>query len=195
MQKLPYNVDQKFRRLGENTVYKISSAHPDYAGPGLHRYYGWAPGYGSVGVYHDEVIITSDPLSNCRGWAERTFYVASRVENISQVRIVQHELTSRGMRLLYDWTTHGSLASASNEDITRAVLAETDAAKSAKLLVVLLPGGRGTHSELGLALGGAAEHVVLVGEADFCLFYKHPKVTQITGPDWMVKLAELANEV
>lgn len=73
--------------------------------------------------------------------------------------------------------------------------AETDAAKSAKLLVVLLPGGRGTHIELGLALGGAAEHVVLVGDADFCLFYKHPKVTQITGLDWMVKLAELADEV
>ena len=50
-------------------------------------------------------------------------------------------------------------------------------------------------SSAGGALGGAAEHVVLVGEADFCLFYKHPKVTQITGPDWMVKLAELANEV
>ena len=75
----------------------------------------------AASVFITMMIITSDPLSNCRGWAERTFYVASRIENIGQVRIVQHELTSRGMRLLYDWTTHGSLASASNEDITRAV--------------------------------------------------------------------------
>ena len=93
----------------------------------------------AASVYHNDVVITSDPLSNCRGRAERTFYVASRIENIGQVRIVQHELTSRGMRLLYDWTIARESASASNEDITRAVLAETDAAKSAKLWSFCFP--------------------------------------------------------
>lgn len=195
MQKQPYNIGQKFRRCGHSIVYRIQSVHRDYAGHGIHRYYGFAPGFGRVGVYHEDVVITEDSVSNCRGHAERTFYVASRIENIGQVRIVQHALTAKGMCLLYDWTKHGSLATADETAIAHAVNEETLAAKNAKLLVVLLPGGRGTHCELGLALGGAAEHVVLVGEADFCLFYKHPKVTQITGPDWLVKLAELADEV
>lgn len=85
------------------------------------------------------------------------FYIASRIENIANVRALRDALTAAGWSITYDWSAHGSVR---GEGVTRSTLsrvaeAEMGGVVDADVVVVLLPGGRGTHVEMGgaIALG------------------------------------------
>lgn len=103
-------------------------------------------------------------------------YVAGGLQNVDKVRQVQQVVRDLGGVINYDWTEHGSV-----EHLPAvwpaASAAEITAASTCDLLIVCLPGGRGTHAEIGLALGGKAKEVVITGPTgDFCLFYHTEKV-------------------
>lgn len=103
-------------------------------------------------------------------------YVAGGLQNIDMVRQIQQAVRECGGIISYDWTELDSVAHLP-EVWPKASAAEIEAASTCDLLIVCLPGGRGTHAEIGLALGGKAQEVIITGPTgDFCLFYHAAKV-------------------
>lgn len=85
----------------------------------------------------------------------RRFYVASSFRNIVNVRYVAQTLESKGYVNTYDWTQNASVRGAGAVTVgeLRSIgQHERDAVMSADVVVILLPGGKGTHVELGIAI-------------------------------------------
>jgi len=120
-----------------------------------------------------------------------SFYIASGYGNAPRVAELARALTDQGWRHTYDWTA--TTCCLHSEAVARSpgwiAARELNAAVSADLVVVLLPGLRGTHTEFGAALA-ARRSVVLHTEdpADFapgahaCPFYWFPGVTRVVLP-------------
>ncbi|WP_047984391.1 nucleoside 2-deoxyribosyltransferase [Ornithinibacillus californiensis] len=79
------------------------------------------------------------------------FYIASGFENKELVQHVRDRLVEAGHSHTYDWTKNSRAVT--EEDLREIGHAELDAVKESDVVVVLLPGGKGTHTELGIALG------------------------------------------
>lgn len=87
-----------------------------------------------------------------------TFYVASSFRNIVNVRYVAQILESMGYVNTYDWTQNASARDARTVtlgDLRSIGQHERDAVIGADVVVVLLPGGKGTHVEFGIAIAKA----------------------------------------
>lgn len=113
-----------------------------------------------------------------------SFYIASSLSNATHVKTMAAELVNIGWAWTYDWTAHGPVADRGEEVITRVALAELKGVADADVLLVILPGGRGTHTELGAALA-LNKPVVIYSPTPFsithpdgykCAFYSHPSV-------------------
>lgn len=79
------------------------------------------------------------------------FYVASSFSNIENVRIVSGVLRNHGFCQTYDWTINNRANSI--ESLTAIGESEKKGVAESDILVVLLPGGKGSHIEMGIALG------------------------------------------
>lgn len=79
------------------------------------------------------------------------FYIASSFKNINQVRALSHELQLKGYIHTYDWTQNER----ANSLETLSTLGEKEkvAVMHSDVVVILLPAGKGSHIELGIALG------------------------------------------
>ncbi|EIT87070.1 group-specific protein [Fictibacillus macauensis ZFHKF-1] len=100
-----------------------------------------------------------------------SFYIASGFQNKALVQQLKAQLEAHGFEHTYDWTVNERATTA---DALRAIgEAELQGVKQADFLVVLLPGGNGTHVELGIAL--AEGKTVYLYEADEASF--HEKLT------------------
>jgi nucleoside 2-deoxyribosyltransferase len=116
------------------------------------------------------------------------YYIASRLENAPQVRAVRDALAHRGWRFTYDWTLHGAVRSQGTGVMRRVAYDELMGVKRADVVLGLLPGGRGTHVEIGAAIAFGAQVVLYspdiklfeLGE-ETCAFYHHERVTQLSG--------------
>ncbi|WP_041964921.1 hypothetical protein [Mesobacillus selenatarsenatis] len=81
----------------------------------------------------------------------KRFYVASSFKNIDTVRYVSRQLINKGYVQTYDWTENER---ASNlEDLKEISRKEKDAVLEADFVVILLPAGKESHIEFGIALG------------------------------------------
>jgi hypothetical protein len=121
------------------------------------------------------------------GGAPVRFYIASKLENAAAVRALASRLVSFGWTWTYDWTAHGSVQDSGPERIREVAVAEAVGVTSADLVIVLLPGGRGTHAELGIAIGHwlakCSPEVAIFGtltdgdpNGRECAFYRHDAV-------------------
>lgn len=129
-----------------------------------------------------------------------SFYIASRLENAEQVKEVSAVLTSAGHIHTYDWTEHGSVPHEDKDRISEVAMLETQGVLDADLVVVILtdePGGRGTHAELGIAIGKDKSIIICApDDAAFhqdgrtCAFYWHKNVVRVTGQpmEWMSEI-------
>ncbi|MCG7344867.1 group-specific protein [Sporosarcina sp. ACRSL] len=81
----------------------------------------------------------------------RKFYVASGFSNIETVRLVSMQLKDKGFIQTYDWT--GNDRASTIEDLKNIGIKEKDAVMAADFVIILLPAGKGSHIELGIALG------------------------------------------
>jgi nucleoside 2-deoxyribosyltransferase len=106
------------------------------------------------------------------------YYIASSLENAEQVKRLIWLLKSWGWQVTYDWTKHGSVQAEGREVIKETAKKELAGVKEADLVIILLPGGRGTHIEMGaaLALGKpvilyAEDNTVLEQTKRICSFY------------------------
>ncbi|WP_427051611.1 group-specific protein [Paenibacillus sp. TC-CSREp1] len=83
----------------------------------------------------------------------KTFYIASSLKNIENVKYVSDQLKGMGFIHSYDWTQNDKVTSIDQmRDIGRKEMA---AVKKSNFIVVLLPAGKGSHIELGIALGNS----------------------------------------
>jgi nucleoside 2-deoxyribosyltransferase len=91
------------------------------------------------------------------------FYIASSLINIEKVREVSKRLKDKGFIHTYDWTQNERAATL--EDLKEIGEKELVAVLEADFLIVLLPGGKGSHIEFGIALG-QGKKIFLYSEND-----------------------------
>lgn len=133
---------------------------------------------------------------------KRSYYIASRLENAEEVKSLKRVLDKWGWHHTYDWTVHGSVQKEPSERIGQVAMDELHGVVTAQVLIALLPGGRGTHVEIGAALA-MGKDVILLSEnpEDFgntgktCAFYHHPDVLRCTNWDELfMTLEDVAEE-
>lgn len=115
------------------------------------------------------------------------FYIASRLNNVDQVRHVASLLKGNGWTHTYDWTDFDLPADDTND---LRVIGEREYAgvQAADVLIVLTPQGRGTHIEMGMAIAlGKRVYIHHMDDTYFkcdeqtCAFYWLPQVRRLTG--------------
>ncbi|GAF67142.1 hypothetical protein BTS2_4051 [Bacillus sp. TS-2] len=79
------------------------------------------------------------------------FYIASSFQNKDTVRYVSEKLKKKGHIHTYDWTQNERASTI--EELKEVGQNEKDGVGQSDILVVILPGGKGTHIELGIAIG------------------------------------------
>ena len=85
-------------------------------------------------------------------WGDKMkFYIASSLKNIDQVRYVSKRLIVKGFIHTYDWTVNKNINTL--EELKAIGQKEKNAILEADFVVVLLPAGKGSHIELGIAIG------------------------------------------
>jgi hypothetical protein len=128
-------------------------------------------------------------------------YVASGLANIDRAAWLNTQLRGQGHDITYDWTVHGPAGHLGPAGLGRIAEKESRGVLEADVLIVLLPGARGTHVEIGLALA-AGRPVIIWDEtqqafADMlttCAFYFHPRVFRVQGPVDLAQLSRLLAE-
>lgn len=81
------------------------------------------------------------------------FYIASSLKNHEQVHKLSSILIKAGWLHTYDWTSEISTKVADTEILKRIGENEYKGVKEADIVIVLSPQGKGTHTELGIAIG------------------------------------------
>src|ERR1035437_6720519 len=107
------------------------------------------------------------------------FYLSTRKDRSAQAAALLEALAARGWERTLDWTDQSNVGPDGYSD---TALAEIAAVRAADALVVLLPGGYGTHVEIGAAL--ALGKPVILHAPDRktldtpypCIFHYHPGV-------------------
>ena len=118
------------------------------------------------------------------------FYIATSLSRTADHHIVREALFAEGHQITYDWTAHGDSPKYISTQLLRDIaVTEVDAVLKADVLIVLLPGGGGTHVEMGVALAAQKPIIIHSEQEDpFLLgkqtksFYHHPLVTQVVTP-------------
>lgn len=131
---------------------------------------------------------------------QTTYYIASGLANVDAVRKLKKILDEAGWEHTYDWTVHGSVPLYQCADTARS---EASGVCAAHINIILLPGGRGAHAELGIAIGSTLLAVAVCAagigcemderrivvyspdpekdfERDTSAFYHHPLVEKFT---------------
>lgn len=125
-----------------------------------------------------------------KNWKRKMkYYIATSLSRVMAHNLARDALKKFGHEITYDWTWHGSVKSVSKQRLREVAINELKAVSDADFVVVLLPGGNGTHLELGFAIA-SGKRVFLHSEdpALFELgpqtnaFYHHPGVTQLCCP-------------
>jgi hypothetical protein len=128
------------------------------------------------------------------------FYIASGLENAETVQRVASVLRAAGHTQTFDWTEYGH--GGGEENLPYIAKNEARGVASADMLIVLLPGGRGTHVELGIALGAGVGQIFVCAESEeafmqdglSCPFYHHEGVRRVVGrmDDWLTAILSIA---
>lgn len=118
----------------------------------------------------------------------RTAYVASSIKNAAWVNRIQVVLEALGFTITYDWTTHGDVTAQGSERCAEVATRELLAVQQADVLVVLLPGGKGTHWECGVA-SAAGTPIIMISDGvrrTDSVFYFATNVRWLEGVDLTV---------
>lgn len=122
------------------------------------------------------------------------FYLASSLDNLPEIDQLAKRLVGLGHEHTYNWCEHGRVyrsdrSREENETNMRATAtAELGGVEAADMVIVVLPGGRGTHVELGAALASWKFVVIMTDHATWntlrpCAFYFHRLVQHIIHDD------------
>jgi len=108
------------------------------------------------------------------------YYIATSIKRAKEHNQIRDALNNLGHKITYDWTLHGSVKNISLERLKEVGEDMIDAIKEADFIVVLLPGGKGTHTELGASIAYNKPVFVHALDANLmklgdqtCAFYFH----------------------
>lgn len=101
-------------------------------------------------------------------------YVATGYARRHIAKSVMDELARRGFTITYDWTGHVEAELSDIEGRARIGEADLDGVRRADIVVILLPGGQGTHTELGVALGMNTPVLLVAADPDLVDNAAHP---------------------
>lgn len=119
------------------------------------------------------------------------FYISTGMMSAARAAELAEVLKKRGHEQTYDWLEHGDVRREGAARMGEVAFSELRAVRDAELVVILLPGGSGTHTELGMAIATRANKRVILWSADgnefnfderTCAFYFHPSVERVTCP-------------
>lgn len=117
------------------------------------------------------------------------FYIATSLSRSAAHNLARDSLTNLGHKISYDWTLHGSVKSTSKERLREVALLMLGAIAAADFVVVLLPGGGGTHLELGFALAKGKKIFLHIEDPQLFelgpqtnAFYHHPDIERLCCP-------------
>lgn len=129
-------------------------------------------------------------------------YIASSVNNKDIVmKWIEQISREPDLEITYNWATHGKISDPKEQ--REVSIKEVIGVQQADLLLVLLPGGWGTHVEMGIALG-LNKPVFLVSLNDkaedymdldnkTCTFHEHPNVKKVRRHDAIDELKWMAH--
>ncbi len=125
------------------------------------------------------------------------YYIATSLSRMGDHNLVRDAFSALGYEISYDWTSHGSVKSTSKERLQQVAINDLKGVSGADFVLVLLPGGHGTHLELGYSIA-SGKRVFLHSEDPLLFepgpqtntFYHHPEVIRLSCP-----LADLAEVV
>lgn len=119
------------------------------------------------------------------------FYISTGLLNRRRAEELSETLQRRGHELTYDWMSNGDVRREGDIRMGEVAFNELRAVRDAELVVVLLPGGGGTHTELGLAIATRGNKRIIIwseqgDEFSFdertCVFYFHPCCERVVCP-------------
>ena len=109
-------------------------------------------------------------------------YIATTLTNDEKYRKLRGYLREIGVGITFDWeASGGSMMGRPKKEWEQRAIQDMDGVRRAILTVVLLPGLKGTHSELGASLIIGCPTIVVSPEEfndqdNGCIFYHHPNV-------------------
>jgi len=116
------------------------------------------------------------------------FYIASGLENRELVKDMMDFFRNSGHEPAYDWTAHGDVRGQGLNRLMEVAISEYNAVRDAEFLLVMFPGGKGTHTEIGIGLGAHANKRIVLWSAtgkefedgpDTCAFYHHQAIEKL----------------
>lgn len=131
------------------------------------------------------------------------YYIATSLSNMPQHNELRDQLQALGHEITYDWTTHGPAWPHGVVKCAEVSQSEINGVKFADAVVVLLPGGRGTHIEIGAALAygkqvflWSPDKAVFECDENACAFYYNPFISArlFGGQAEMADLAQFVHE-
>jgi len=109
----------------------------------------------------------------------KRFYIATRKDRTKQVETIVNALRAHGWERTFAWTDQDDERP---EQYGKTALSELAGVRDGDVLIALLPGGYGTHVEIGAALA-LGKRVILHApdrktlETPYpCIFHYHPAV-------------------
>lgn len=109
----------------------------------------------------------------------KRFYLATRKDRAAEADAISDTLKSRGWERTLTWTNQDGQGPDHHAKIAQD---ELEAVRNADVLIVMLPGGYGTHVEIGAALALGKQVVLHAPDRQTletpypCIFHYHPAV-------------------
>lgn len=127
----------------------------------------------------------------------KKFYIATSLARMEEHNVVRDALLAKDWKITYDWTLHGSVKKTSFDRLKDVGGKMAEGIFDADVVIVLLPGGRGTHTELGMAIAKNKRIFVHAETSDYfslcdktIAFYHLENIFHLTCP-----LIDLVNEL
>jgi nucleoside 2-deoxyribosyltransferase len=116
---------------------------------------------------------------------QKRFYLSTRVDRSAGAAELLRALVAKGWQRTFAWDGEEP----SNSGEFRALAnAELAGIREADVLIVLLPGGRGTYTEIGAALAFGKPIILWAPDREVldkpypCAFHYHPNINVIVSP-------------
>lgn len=121
------------------------------------------------------------------------FYIGSGLKNCELVNYVSEKLVKIGWKHTYNWAKNVT-GRETLEDLIQFSKLEQQAINDSDVVIIILPAGRGTHVELGMALAlNKKIYLCATDSQTFAIentvnFYQLPNITRLVGDiDDMIK--------
>lgn len=112
----------------------------------------------------------------------KRFYLATRKDRATEADAISDALKLHGWERTLTWNDQGDTSSETRAELAQA---EVRAVSEADVLIVMLPGGYGTHVEIGVALALGKPVILHAPDQRIldtpypCVFHYHPQITRL----------------